>query len=210
MKISHWLLKDCVLWLEFNHLEPWYTSCQEWFHNFHYILHIHEFIYEFISNEMSHMNSWSWNLVWIHNTNSDMSSWSWRILWNHMSWRISWNHISEFMCINSSLNSGLRIHDGEIIYEFIIMNSCWNSVLWRISWNDGWIPGNKITFSTWRFLKFPFLLTSRPSWSRRQWRPSCAYKALHVLSALLCAATIICRRSSAAGRHWAAAATQQP
>ena len=33
----------------------------------------------------------------------------------------------------------------------------------------------------------------RPSWSRRQWRPSCAYKALHILPAMLCAAPDVCR-----------------
>ena len=43
-----------------------------------------------------------------------------------------------------------------------------------------------------------FLLTSRPSWSQRQWRPSCAYKALYVPSALPCAAPDVCSRSSAA------------
>ena len=54
------------------------------------------------------------------------------------------------------------------------------------------------SLSTWRFLKFPFLLTGRLSRSPRQLRPSCAYKALHVLPALLCAAPDVCRRSSAA------------
>ena len=57
--------------LKIQHLEPWYTWFQVWFHN---ILHIHEFIYEFIGHEMSHMNSWSWNLIWIHNMNSNMNS----------------------------------------------------------------------------------------------------------------------------------------
>ena len=66
------------------HLEPWYP----WFKFqvlvlFHYILHKHEFIYEFNGHEMSHLKSWSWNLIWIHNMNSDLNSWSWRILWNH-------------------------------------------------------------------------------------------------------------------------------
>ena len=40
--------------------------------------------------------------------------------------------------------------------------------------------------------------TSTLSRSPRQWRPSCAYKALHVLPALLCTAPDVCRRSSAA------------
>ena len=53
------------------------------------------------------------------------------------------------------------------------------------------------SLSTWRFLKFPFLLTSRPSWSQCQWRPSCAYKFFPVLPALLCAATDVCRCSAA-------------
>ena len=52
------------------------------------------------------------------------------------------------------------------------------------------------SLSTWRFLKFPFLLTSRPSCqSRHQWRPSCAYKAIHVLPAL-CAAPDSSRSSA--------------
>ena len=117
-----------------NHLEPWYTWIQVWFHD---ILHIHEFIYEFIGHEMSHMNSWSWNLIWIHNMNSDMNSWS---------WRISWNHMSEFICMNSFLNSCWWIHDNEIMYEFIIMNSCVNSVLWRISWNHTWIHKSEFLY----------------------------------------------------------------
>ena len=41
------------------------------------------------------------------------------------SWGISWNHMLEFMCMNSSLNSCQRIHDNEIIYEFIIMKLTW-------------------------------------------------------------------------------------
>ena len=134
-----------ILWIIYNlhlhirskvciHLEPWCTWFQVWFHD---ILHIHEFINEFIGHEMSHMNSWSWNLIWIHYMNSDMNSWS---------WRISWNHMSEFICMNSSLNSCWWIHDNEIIYEFICMNSCVNSVLWIISWNHGWIFGNEFTY----------------------------------------------------------------
>ena len=95
------------------------------------------FIYKFIGHEMSHMNSWSWNLTWIHDMNSDMNSWL---------WRISWIHMSEFICMNSPLNSCWWIHDHEIIYEFICMNSCVNSVLWIISWNHGWILGNEFTY----------------------------------------------------------------
>ena len=50
--------------------------------------------------------------------------------------------------------------------------------------------------STWKFLKFLFLLTSSPSWSRWQWHPSCVYEALHFLHALLCSAPDICSCSS--------------
>ena len=32
---------------------------------FHYILHKHEFIYEFKGHEHSSLKSWSWNLIWI-------------------------------------------------------------------------------------------------------------------------------------------------
>ena len=104
------------------------------------------FIYEFIGHEMSHMNSWSWNLIWIHNMNSDMNSWL---------WRISWIHMSEFICMNSPLNSCWWIHDIEIIYEFICMNSCVNSVLWIISWNHGWILGNEFTYEIMvQFIKY--------------------------------------------------------
>ena len=69
--------------------------------------------------------------------NSDMNSWSchwwcqWRISWNQVRIHV-WNH--------------LWIHDNEIIYEFIIMNSWVNSVLWRISWSHVWIPGNEFTY----------------------------------------------------------------
>ena len=50
-------------------------------------------------------------------------------------------HMSEFICMNSSLNSCLWIHDNEIIiYEFTFMSSCVNSVQWRILWYHGWIP----------------------------------------------------------------------
>ena len=79
-----------------SHLEPWYTWFQVWFHS---ILHIHEFIYEFIGHEMSQMNSWSWNLIWIH-INSYMNSWSWRISWNHARIHM-YEFISEFMLVNS-------------------------------------------------------------------------------------------------------------
>ena len=50
-----------ALRLQQVHLEPWYPWFQVWFHE---ILHIHEFkSYEFIGHEMSHMNSWSWNII---------------------------------------------------------------------------------------------------------------------------------------------------
>ena len=107
-----------IEWISLLHLEPWYTWFQVWFHD---ILHIHEFIHEFIGHEMSHMNSWTWNLIWIHD-------------------------YAEFKCMNSPLNSCWWIHDIEIMYEFICMNSCVNSVLWIISWNHGWIFGNEFTY----------------------------------------------------------------
>ena len=37
--------------------------------------------------------------------------------------------MSEFICMNSFLNSYWFIRENEIIYEFIIMNSCVNLVL---------------------------------------------------------------------------------
>ena len=54
--------------------------------------------------------------------------------------------MSEFIYMNSCLNSCPWIHDNKIIYEFIIMNSFANSVLWRISWYHGWIWGNELTY----------------------------------------------------------------
>ena len=91
----------------------WYTWFQVWFHN---ILHIHVSIYEFRGNEMHHMHSWimimkSYMNAYMH---FNMNSWTWRILWNHM---------SEFIHRNSFLNSCRWIHDNEIVYEFIKIES---------------------------------------------------------------------------------------
>ena len=44
------------------------------------------------------------------------------------------------------------------------------------------------SLSTWRFFKFPPLLTSMLGRSWRQWHPSCAQKAIHIHPVLVCAA----------------------
>ena len=74
------------------------------------------------------------------------------------------------------------------LYYYHLLKAFWRSNCSRFRLDS---------LSTWRFLKFPFFLTSRPSWSWRQLRQWCAYKAFHVLPALLCAAPDVCCRSSA-------------
>ena len=62
------------------------------------------------------MNSWSWNLIWIHSMNSYMYSWLWR----------------QINCQNSYL------WDYEFIYEFMLLNHLnswvWNQEFIMYSW----------------------------------------------------------------------------
>ena len=106
----------------------------------------HDFRYDFTIFFIymdSYMNSWVVKChIWIHDQEI-----LYEFIYEFMIMKkILWNHTSEFIQMNSSLNSCWWIHDNEIIYEFIIMNSCVNSVLWRLLWNHGWILGNEFTY----------------------------------------------------------------
>ena len=89
-------------------------------HDFKYDF-IHEFISEFIGHEMLHVNSQSWNLLWIHNTIwiydheecceiiSCQNSHAWIHLWIHILNAWLWNHI--------------WIHNYEFMREFSAMKN---------------------------------------------------------------------------------------
>ena len=115
------------------HLEPWYTWFQVWFHHWH-ILHIHEFICEFIGHEMSH--EFIGHVI---------------LSYAFIIWKI-WIQICEFMIMKShmkimKLQSLIHLwiqychwyeEYSKIIAEFLEMNShmkSWfNSLILKYSW----------------------------------------------------------------------------
>ena len=141
------------------HLEPWYTWFQVWFHHWH-ILHIHEFICEFIGHEMSHefigheilsyaFIIWKiWIQIWIYDHEEYLEF----ICHNSYVWIHLWIQSGEFMIMKSymkimKLQSLIHLwiqyyhwfeEYSKIMAEFLEMNShmkSWfNSLILKYSW----------------------------------------------------------------------------